>query len=271
MTDNHSIDPMWTKLHRDFFFLPVFQKPHTAQIFFFLLGRASKYDQEILFNNEKISLKKGELITSRNDIKKATGLSIQNIRTVLTNLQSNQLIQVYPTRKYSKISITNAHQYDVVRTKGNPHTNPINLKDKTRNNNSDNYGAKWSKSDQSIVQYHIKTGDFTADEVRNPVFWQIPPPYDLVLELFGLFQGDSGRSNGITFLRYYEGLNWEIDGELMKCWLPWFLRWIRRNELYIEERKRAKSKQNRRKKSTETLSAWEMLNDRKWAQGMIDE
>lgn len=58
-----------------------------------------------------ITVKRGQLVTGLHSLSKATGLSIQQIRTCFTRLKSTNEITIKSTNKYSVITLTNYSSY----------------------------------------------------------------------------------------------------------------------------------------------------------------
>jgi hypothetical protein len=101
----------WIKLHRKLKETSFYNKPLVLSLFIHLLLSANHKDKKFLWNGKEITIKKGSLITGLFSLSKNTGISIQSIRTALTNLKSTSTITIKSTNKFSIISICNWEQY----------------------------------------------------------------------------------------------------------------------------------------------------------------
>jgi hypothetical protein len=101
----------WIKLHRDIGEWVFKQSPKHMAVWIELLISANHQEKEFIFNERVIRLKKGQLITGRCVLANKTGLSEQNVRTILKDLEINQQISQVKTNKYSIITITNWELY----------------------------------------------------------------------------------------------------------------------------------------------------------------
>jgi uncharacterized phage protein (TIGR02220 family) len=97
----------WVKLHRIFKTWEWYGAPNHLAVFIDLLLHANYEDGKY----RGISIPKGSLTTSSGKIADRTGLSRQQVRTVLSNLQSTSEITIKTTNKYSMISVTNWDKY----------------------------------------------------------------------------------------------------------------------------------------------------------------
>jgi len=95
------------KMHRKVIEWEWFQKPNHFHVFTYLLLMAQHKD----IKWQGIVIKKGQLLTSRNRIMADTGLTAQNIRTVLHSLKSTNVLTVESTRKHTIITVVHWEQY----------------------------------------------------------------------------------------------------------------------------------------------------------------
>lgn len=96
----------WISLYRKFMNWQWYKDSNVKAVFIHLLLSANHKDEQ--WNNKIV--KRGQLITSREHLSKATGLSIQQIRTCLTKLESTNEIEIHTTNKYTLITIL---KYDI--------------------------------------------------------------------------------------------------------------------------------------------------------------
>ena len=120
----------WIKLHRCIWNNPVVTKDsdHVA-IWLWLLTHAQIEDKEILFAGEKITLKRGQLITGRKLISEQLKINESKVYRTLNELQKAQQIEQQKTKKGSVISIINWDKYQL-REQQNEHQNEQQLNNK---------------------------------------------------------------------------------------------------------------------------------------------
>jgi len=99
----------WIKLHRKFSQWEWFDKSEMVHLFIYFLLLANHEDKK--WNG--IIIKRGQLVTGRNKIKKQTGISERTIRTCLNRLKSTNEITIKTTNRYSIITICNYDNYQI--------------------------------------------------------------------------------------------------------------------------------------------------------------
>jgi len=99
----------WIKIHRKMLNWEWYKKPKTCRLFFHLLLKANRTTTTV----HGIEIKAGEILTSRKKLSEETGLSEQEIRTCLSDLQatskstskSTSTITIKSTNKYTLITV----------------------------------------------------------------------------------------------------------------------------------------------------------------------
>lgn len=87
-----------------------FKYPLTSHLFEYCILRANYKDSFV----GNIEIKKGSFMTSIQKLSEATGLTIQQTRTALKNLQSTGDITIKPTNKFSLITVENYRLYQEI-------------------------------------------------------------------------------------------------------------------------------------------------------------
>lgn len=97
----------WIKLHRKLLLNPVVCKDaeHLA-VWVYLLLKATHEERQAVFNGEKITIKAGQLLTSRNEIAKALKISSSKVYRILERLKNEQAIEQVNDRQKSLVTIT---------------------------------------------------------------------------------------------------------------------------------------------------------------------
>ena len=102
----------WIKLHRKMLDNPVVWKDsdHLA-VWIYLLLNATHKDMDVLFKNKRITLKPGQLITSRKSIAKKLNISESKVHRVLKMLEIEQQIEQQTSNKNRLITIVGWNEY----------------------------------------------------------------------------------------------------------------------------------------------------------------
>ena len=110
----------WIKLHRNLLNWEWFSEPKTLSVFVYFLLSARHNEGSW----RGINLKAGELITSRESISNATGLSVQEVRTAIGKLAMTGEITTATTTKYTIVTITNYASYQSAESDNQPAEKP---------------------------------------------------------------------------------------------------------------------------------------------------
>ena len=100
----------WVALHRQFTQWEWFEKPEMVQLFIYLLISATHEEMQW----RGVTIKRGQIVTSLDKIKAATGLSTSKIRTCLERLKLTNEIASETTNQYRVITICNYDKYQNV-------------------------------------------------------------------------------------------------------------------------------------------------------------
>ena len=99
----------WVKLHRKFLEWEWYGVPNMVTVWIHLLLSANWEDK----NWHGMTIGRGQLVCSLASLAEETGLSVQQIRTSLSNLQKTKEINKQTTNKYTIITICNFDRYQV--------------------------------------------------------------------------------------------------------------------------------------------------------------
>lgn len=97
----------WIKLHRKFLTWEWFSDTNTLSVFIYFLLRANSNPGKWKGND----IKRGQLITGNDQIRRNTGLSAQSVRTAINHLKSTGEITVQVTNKFSVVTICKYASY----------------------------------------------------------------------------------------------------------------------------------------------------------------
>ncbi|MDG1996030.1 MAG: hypothetical protein P8J14_06030 [Emcibacteraceae bacterium] len=127
----------WICVHRQLLDNPIFKNDKLFRVFMFCLLKASHTDHDQLVGDCIVKLKKGELVTGRDAISKATNLTPQNVRTALEKLKALGILTIKPTNKYSVIAMVSWDKYQQTNQQVT-NSQPTSNQQVTTNNNVNN-------------------------------------------------------------------------------------------------------------------------------------
>jgi hypothetical protein len=160
------------KIYRKIFDDPLWLQgtPTQKNLMIFLISLANFKDKEWIWKGEKLTLKRGQIITSLNSLKSklGKGATIQSIRTGLKNLEKFGFLTKESTKESTLITICNYIKYNPDENKANKESNKEVTNDQqrgnkevttTKNDNKDNKDNKEEKKDidKSISKEKKKT------------------------------------------------------------------------------------------------------------------
>lgn len=158
----------WIKTWRTLAKWEWYSSPNCTQVFLDLLIHAN-YENGTY---RGVFIPKGSLTTSREKIAKRTGLTVQEVRTVLSKLQIGREVTIKTTKKYTMISITNWETYQgdnsqinqqITQESTSPSTNKATTSKKERNKED----KKDLKPEFLVIDYYNQTNDRSLKQVDS--------------------------------------------------------------------------------------------------------
>ena len=103
----------WIKIHRQLLDWEWYDEPNTFRLFIHLLLKANHKPK----NYRGVNIKTGEVMTGYSLLAEQTGLTMQKVRTALTNLKATNEITIKTSNKGTVIQIVKYVDYQVVTSK----------------------------------------------------------------------------------------------------------------------------------------------------------
>jgi len=103
----------WIKIHRALLEHFITDDPTALSLWVHLLLLANHSDKKRLINGKPITIKRGQLMTSRPSLSSKTSINQSRIERLLNMLESEQMIEQQKFSKYRLISITKYQQYQL--------------------------------------------------------------------------------------------------------------------------------------------------------------
>ena len=101
----------WIRIHRKIINAPWFNKSEYVHLWLYLLLKANHKEQEIFIGNEKVLVKRGQLLTSRHKLSEVVHIQENKIYRILKCFENEHQIEQHKTKKYTVISIVNYDTY----------------------------------------------------------------------------------------------------------------------------------------------------------------
>ena len=177
-----------------------FTVPNTAHLFVFLILRANHEDRDFM----GITVHRGELVTSLQNIASQTGIKINQVRTALKHLKSTGEITSTSTNRYTLISIVNYDHYQSRIT--NRATNKAQTKHKQITNKA-----------QQTTMYNNENNENNLCVTQTPSLAEA--------EAFFLDHGRSAADAG-KFHAYNSARGWKIGRTRIEDWRSAAEMWI---------------------------------------------
>lgn len=103
----------WIKIHRQLLDWEWYDEPNTFRLFMHLLLKANHKPK----NYRGVNINTGEVMTGYNLLAEQTGLTVQKVRTALTNLKATNEITIKTSNKGTVIQIVKYVDYQVATSK----------------------------------------------------------------------------------------------------------------------------------------------------------
>lgn len=130
----------WIRIHRKLIEASWFSKSEYVHLWLYLLLKANHQDKEIYIGNEKVLVKRGQILTSRHKLSEVVHVQENKIYRILKCFENEQQIEQQKTSRYTVITVLN---YDTYQKSEQVNEQQINNKRTTgeqpmNTNNNDN-------------------------------------------------------------------------------------------------------------------------------------
>jgi DNA-binding transcriptional MerR regulator len=135
----------WIKIHRKFLDWEWFNKSEAVHLFLYMVIKANHKDNKWQGND----VKRGQFISSLGNISSATGITIQQIRTILKKLEKTNEIVVKSTSQFTIVTIC---KYECYQDENEDTNKPITNNQQTTNKQSTtNKNDKKEKNEKEVI------------------------------------------------------------------------------------------------------------------------
>ncbi|MEG1414892.1 MAG: hypothetical protein RSB32_06190 [Mucinivorans sp.] len=197
----------WIKIHRAILDWEWFDKPEMIKFFIYCLCKANFEDRKW----RGIEIKRGQFLTSLDNLSKETKLSTQAVRTCIARLKSTQELTHQSTNTYTIITVCNYDNYQQSENEINtPINTPIN-KQLTNEQQTNNKRTTTTKELKNIRTKELKK-EYTKTSLSLPdapaLAVERERGFFNFLEIF-FFKGFANPvAETEKFIAHYEGVGW---------------------------------------------------------------
>lgn len=186
----------------------------------YLLLKATHDEYDVVFGSDRITLKKGQLITSRKSIASHFKINESKVERTLILLKNEQMIEQQSSSKNRLISILKWEDYQ-----------------SSEQVNEQQVNNKWTTSEQQVNTNKNVKNIKNVKNVKNNTF--IKPSID---DIRAYIDDEALLVDPNKFYDYYESNGWKIGGKaLMKDWQATLRNWDRNNDKPKPKEKNVKS------------------------------
>lgn len=136
----------WFKIYRQIEDWEWYKSPNTRLLFEHLIGRANVEPKRF----KGTLLHRGELITSVGHLSDQTGLSMNQVRLALRNLESTGEIICQRTNRWTKVKVTNFNKYQNVKCDSSTDFNRAKNIQNTNTSQTDDSRSTLNKEDKEV-------------------------------------------------------------------------------------------------------------------------
>jgi DNA-binding transcriptional MerR regulator len=148
----------WIKIHRKFLDWEWFNKSEAVHLFLYMLLKANHKDNKWQGND----VKRGQFISSLGNISSATGITIQQIRTILKKLEKTNEIKVKSTSQFTIVTIC---KYECYQDENEDTNKRITNNQQTTNKQSTT--NKNEKNNKENIYREFQHLFITEDEIKK--------------------------------------------------------------------------------------------------------
>lgn len=182
----------WVSFHRKIEEWEWYDDANTFRLFFHLVLKANHKDNKW----RGIDIKRGELVTSNEQLAKQLKLTVSKIRTSLNKLKSTREITIKTTNKNTVVTVVNYGLYQ---------STDAEIATKTTN-----------KSQSNDNQIATNNNDNNENNDKKKVIKRFTPP--TLEEIISYCKERKNKVDPEKFLNFYESKGWMVGKNKMKSW-----------------------------------------------------
>lgn len=217
----------WIKIHKKMLQWEWFTDVNVAHLFVYLLLAANYEDRQW----RGMTIERGQLVTSRDHLAQATGLSVQQVRTALDKLERTGEITQKSTNKYRIVTICKYLNYQMVDDSEQPTNNQQSTNNQPTNNQqittTEEYKNIRNKEYIVVDDDNARARTYEGNEIVSK------STEELWKEFREMLGSETEMSN--STIRYFKSkYNTDITREDLVSWIDTFQEQQRMNGINID-------------------------------------
>jgi hypothetical protein len=158
----------WIRIHRKILDNPIISKPDYLSVWVVLLLLANHQEHSFIWNNEKQTCKRGQILTGRKELSRKTGVNENKIERILKYLKSEQQIEQQTTTKFRLITIKNYQAYQDSEQQNEQQVNNKRTTDEQQVNTNKNDNNYKNEKNENIISKDIQVApESTTIEIKE--------------------------------------------------------------------------------------------------------
>lgn len=161
---------------------PISHKPNYLAVFLYIVSHANYQDKDIIWNNKRVTIKRGSFIGAISQIANHFGLSKGTVHYILEYLKAERMIERKATGSFTVFTVLNYDKYQEVERKSEHELNTNRTRIETTNNNKNNKNDKKESKEKELILKKEKKyssikdlGEEEFEKVAN--LYQVPLPF----------------------------------------------------------------------------------------------
>lgn len=168
MEENQPTQDGWVSIHRKILDNAISSKPNYLSVFLYLILNANHKDKDIIWNNKKVTVKRGEFIGSISKISKFFNLSTASVVKIVKYLESEKMIERSSNYRFTYWKVLNYDAYQKSESKSESKVKAKRKQGKTTNNdNKENKKYNKHMSPHGDVPGKVKFINFKAKPSKD--------------------------------------------------------------------------------------------------------
>lgn len=209
----YSTEGSWVKLHRGLVDHWVFQDPMHLKVWCYLIVTANFKPSKAMVGGRLVTIERGEVLTSYGKVAEVCHCSIKRVRTIVTHLETDEMVVRKPTRGATHLSIVNYGRYqDVGQGKGTQ-------------------GAGEGHETGNIIRSKESKKERIEEKSSRGV-GALAPPSPLRADVHTLFQiRGQPTEEADRFFDHYDAQGWvRGNGQVIRNWQALIPGWIAKQQ-----------------------------------------
>lgn len=128
----------YAQFHRKLLLNPISNKPNYLAVWVYIVLNANHTTKQVIINNAKMTINRGEYLGSLQKISLHFNLSIASVKKIVDYFESEKMVNTKRTRNYTIFQVVSYDQYQTSKHKKNTKRTPSETTNNDNNENNEN-------------------------------------------------------------------------------------------------------------------------------------